>query len=464
MRSLLRVLVTLALAASLGGPLAGTASAGSLTLHPSVKGAGTITEPMFKGTERCFQRAPVSNDAVHGCWMFYAGTIVGEPFRVTLTAASEPGWRFDGWDGCPSPGYRTCDVDVPLDSSSITVQPVAKFVDIEAPSILAIDVVPAGDADGEYAATWTVSEPVLTQYCSVDGNGYAACGQHDTLRLTAGRHTLSVYAVDPSGKIGTPLERTIDVLDTSFTDAPAEGASVTATRFAARAPLAEELQCSIDGLPYYPCSKGDGPLALPKLADGAHTLSVRAAAGGSLERVPATRSWTVDTIAPDTMLPDGPGGFTLASNEPDVTFRCRLDGASVPCTTAVMLPLAPGEHSFEAAAVDRAGHVDPTPARRTWTVAAQTTITVAAAKPPFALRFTFRKGRFTTLNATGVPAGTKLTATVKEPRKRSRSTTLARLIGKRLPNGTKVTVRAGAITRVIAIRAGRAVSAPPATQ
>jgi hypothetical protein len=462
MRIVLRTLITLALVSSFGGLLAGTASAGSLKLQPSIKGAGTILEPIYKGSERCGQRAPVSDDTVHTCWTLQAGT-QGTPWTISLIAGSEPGWRFVGWSGCPNAAGRQCNIDVPADASHVEYQPQAAFVDIAPPELIAIEVAPLGDSDRLYRASWTVSEPVPTNRCSVDGGDYEDCSPGDSLSLSAGRHTLSVYAVDASGHTGAPRERTIDVLDTTFTEAPAEGAFVTAARFAAQAPLAGELQCSLDGLSYYTCARGDGPLALPALADGRHTLSVRAAADGQLERVPATRTWTLDTIAPETTLPDAAGGFTLASNEPGVTFRCRLDGAAVPCATVVMLPLAPGQHTFEAAAVDRVGHVDATPASRTWTVAAPTTITVtvpataAPATPRFALRYTFRNRRFTKLIATGVPAGTKLSVTVKRPRVRPRTTTLARLIGKRLPNGTTVTVRAGSTTRVISIRRGRAV-------
>ena len=41
------------------------------------------------------------------------------------------------------------------------------------------------------------------------------------------------------------------------------------------------------------------------------------------------------------------------------------------------------------------------------------------------------------------------------PRKRPATTTLAKLVGRKLPNGTKITVRAGADTRTLTIRGGK---------
>jgi hypothetical protein len=61
-----------------------------------------------------------------------------------------------------------------------------------------------------------------------------------------------------------------------------------------------------------------------------------------------------------------------------VTFRCRIDGALVPCGSALTTArLADGAHTTRVAAVDPAGNADPSPAVRTFTVdatAPQTTI------------------------------------------------------------------------------------------
>ena len=98
---------------------------------------------------------------------------------------------------------------------------------------------------------------------------------------------------------------------------------------------------------------------------------------------PATRSFTVDTIAPETAIDSGPTGRT-ADNRPtftfsatdasSTTFRCRIDDAGFgPCsgpgdshTPAGSLP--DGSHTFEVKAVDAASNAEETPAIRNFTV------------------------------------------------------------------------------------------------
>ncbi len=170
--------------------------------------------------------------------------------------------------------------------------------------------------------------------------------------------------VDPRPIFKDPTRWLVEVFETVLDEAPAEGAHVATWRFAAHTGFGSGIECSIDGGHYFDCGGASGPLTLPALADGRHTLRVRGVdiAGSGVDRVPATRTWTVDTTAPDTTLTD----FKLGANEPVASFRCRVDGADVPCTT--ILPATPGTHTFEAAAVDHAGNVDATPAKWTWTV------------------------------------------------------------------------------------------------
>jgi hypothetical protein len=80
--------------------------------------------------------------------------------------------------------------------------------------------------------------------------------------------------------------------------------------------------------------------------------------------------------------------FELVSNVDGASFECRLDGAPfVPCPPKLTTgTLTPGNHTFEARAVDDLGLQDPTPATYTWTVdtsAPDTTILVAEDDPSF---------------------------------------------------------------------------------
>src|SRR3712207_2175677 len=101
-----------------------------------------------------------------------------------------------------------------------------------------------------------------------------------------------------------------------------------------------------------------------------------------------TRTFTVDTVAPDTVIDSGPSGptndaspsFTFHSTEPGSTFECSVDGAafsscSSPANTG---PFSDGAHTFAVKATDQAGNTDQTPAQNSFTVdtvAPDTTIT-----------------------------------------------------------------------------------------
>ncbi len=145
--------------------------------------------------------------------------------------------------------------------------------------------------------------------------------------------------------------------------------------------------CSIDGGAFMPCT---ATFATAALADGMHTLAVRATAPGPgmTDPTPATYTWTIDTSVPDTVIATAPtsptgdttGDFTFMSPEAGVMFECSLDGgAFMSCgasfTTAA---LADGMHTLAVRARDAAGNVDATPAMHTWTVDTRNFVTIAA--------------------------------------------------------------------------------------
>jgi hypothetical protein len=91
-----------------------------------------------------------------------------------------------------------------------------------------------------------------------------------------------------------------------------------------------------------------------------------------------TTSGGGDTTPPGTTINSGPSGtvnsrsasFTFSSNEANSTFECKLDGATFSsCASPKSYTnLSNGSHTFEVRAKDASGNIDPTPARRTWTV------------------------------------------------------------------------------------------------
>jgi hypothetical protein len=64
------------------------------------------------------------------------------------------------------------------------------------------------------------------------------------------------------------------------------------------------------------------------------------------------------------------GDIRFVATEAGSTFRCRLDGRRWrSCRSPrTYLRLARGLHTFRVRAIDRAGNVDPTPAKRSWQI------------------------------------------------------------------------------------------------
>jgi len=115
-------------------------------------------------------------------------------------------------------------------------------------------------------------------------------------------------------------------------------------------------ECSPDNGPFAPCTS---PFAMPGLADGPHTFSVRIVGGYAAEV-----DWTVITL--DTQITGGPGSAFI----PAWTFTGT--GVGFVCWTGTETPyycesgwddidIPGGWQTFHVAAVDQFGNVDDTP-------------------------------------------------------------------------------------------------------
>jgi hypothetical protein len=221
--------------------------------------------------------------------------------------------------------------------------------------------------------------------CSLDGVSGSCLSPKAYSALAVGSHTFTVAAIDLVGNVDpTPANFTWTVTapaapETTITSVPS---GVVASNSAVVAfssnDAAATFECALDGAPFSACTS---PTTLNALADGAHTFAVRAkAAGGTVDSTPATATWTVDTVAPETAIdpvsiPPNPSTsraatFVLTSPDTTATFQCSLDAAAfAACTSPVpLVALADGTHTFRARAVDPAGNVDATPATSIWTI------------------------------------------------------------------------------------------------
>ena len=183
-----------------------------------------------------------------------------------------------------------------------------------------------------------MSSEAGTFECALDGAAFATCtSPHTVSGLDSATHGFEVRAVDGAGnRDATPASHTwtVDLLlpDTTIDTGPTGAVNTTDATFTFSSPnggATVSFECSLDSAAFAACTS---PTTFAGLADGAHELRVRArSTTGQLDPSPATRSWTVDTTAPDTTIANGPSGttamatavFVFSSSEPG------LDGKDI---------------------------------------------------------------------------------------------------------------------------------------
>ncbi|MGE0550746.1 MAG: LamG-like jellyroll fold domain-containing protein [Kofleriaceae bacterium] len=211
------------------------------------------------------------------------------------------------------------------------------------------------------------------------------------LMLLIGCQVDQKLAPGPDGGVLGPGEDPVDVVvpDTTITEAPAAFSALAEATF--RFTSNEQnvtFECRVDGEPVETCGS---PYVRP-LGDGEHSFSVRAIdQAGNADETPAEHLWSIDTVAPETELTDGPDAvdnsvwvrFEFRSGENNVSFECTLDNAGyLPCTSGDRFgPLGDGQHVFLVRAKDRAGNLDATPAQYTWAVDTSTPDTEIVSGP-----------------------------------------------------------------------------------
>jgi hypothetical protein len=235
---------------------------------------------------------------------------------------------------------------------------------------------------------YSASEPGSTFECSLDGGTFTACNSPYTTTLEDGGHYFQVKATDPAGNTDqAPAVRsfTVDTVapETTITSGPSGATSnnTPSVEFSASEP-GSTFECSLDSGDYSPGCVSPTPLefyAGGPLVDGAHSFAVKATdAVGNTDETPAVRSFTVDTVAPETIITSGPTGvtndntptFEFSASDPGSSFKCALDAVpATACNSPYTTPvLANGDHDLSVGAIDPAGNLDQTPAARSFTV------------------------------------------------------------------------------------------------
>ena len=326
-------------------------------------------------------------------------------------SADEPGSSFEcrldsaqaaDWAACSSPksytnlpdGNHSFEVRATDGAGNTDPTPASRSftIDSGAPDTQ-IDSGPTGTSSNPSPSFgFSADEPGSSFECRLDSAqaaDWAACSSPKSYtNLPDGNHSFEVRATDGAGNTDpTPASRsfTIDsgAPDTQIDSGPTGTSSNSSPSFGFSADEpGSSFECRLDSAQAADWAACSSPKAYTNLPDGNHSFEVRATdAAGNTDPTPASRSFTIDSGAPDTQIDSGPTGttsnsspsFGFSADEPGSSFECRLDSAQAADWAACSSPksytnLPDGNHSFEVRATDAAGNTDPTPASRSFTI------------------------------------------------------------------------------------------------
>jgi Big-like domain-containing protein len=225
-----------------------------------------------------------------------------------------------------------------------------------------------------------------TVECSVDQGtpSYGPCtsaASHTPAALPDGAYTFRVRATDsvPEQTVATRSFIVDTVAPTaSVASGPTGPTNDDTPTFGFTAEVGAAVVCSVDqGTPAYgPCS-GAGTHTPATLTDGSYFFRVRASDAATNVGSAAVRAFSVDTVAPNTVIDSAALGTTdnqspsFAFSAPGaVSFECRRDSEEfTSCTSPKSYAgLSEGAHTFAVRAKDAAGNVDASPAVESFTI------------------------------------------------------------------------------------------------
>jgi hypothetical protein len=220
----------------------------------------------------------------------------------------------------------------------------------------------------------------------VDANpdGFASCNGNVSGKLISLAESV-LFALG-NAVVDRLMETTLTVVEPNPTNDPTGDFAFASTHSGGT------FECAVDGVAFTACAS---PFSTVALADGSHVFEVRGVGPhGNPDATPASYTWVVDTIPPDTTITSTPSNptnlttstFTFTAAETGGTFECVVDdGAYSACTSPhTTAALADGSHTFAVRALDALGNVDATPANATWvvdTIPPDTTFTATEPDP-----------------------------------------------------------------------------------
>jgi len=252
-------------------------------------------------------------------------------------------------------------------------------VDLAAPVVTITGMPPAVTSQRTAAFMFSgtlTGTPLAAFQCSLGNAAFATCASPaNYANLADGNHTFRVAGRDNNNQFLNPVSCNWRV-DTVQPSVPVITASVgadsnlTAAQFSFSATDTGagigKFQCSLDAAAFADCAS---PLSVSNLAQGQHTLNVRAHDAAGNMSTNGTFSWRIDTVIPVITISSAPPPSTLDKTASFVfsvsetgsglaATECQLDnGAFAACTSPHSLTnLTAGSRTVRIRARDRAGN------------------------------------------------------------------------------------------------------------
>lgn len=385
----------------------------------SIKGAGQVTEVTNRGliASDCPGGLDSPNTTPTGqigdsCSPGSPNGVYSSGDIVEYRAAPKPGFQLVGWRNADDPATYS---PVLCDNSGgspnylgttatncrfqifANLKAQAVFADTSAPATPTItNTTPTVTNQPVSFAFSTSADPTFRRFeCRVTPTvqpDFQECTSGVSFNPSDGNYNFEVRAVDWSNNTSSPASRSWTVDKTApfpnINSGPSANSSSnnsSATFGFSSTDTSATFQCRLDSGTFTSCTSSNSQ-SYSGLSDGSHTFSVRATdnAGNSSTN---SRTWFIDTIAPETTLeptvgpaPNSPTQdndpvFQFTSDDAVATYECNLTGPGMTsntftaCSSPKSYPnLKDGSYTFKVRAKDRATNVDASPAERTWTI------------------------------------------------------------------------------------------------
>ncbi|MBA3395623.1 MAG: hypothetical protein H0T89_23470 [Deltaproteobacteria bacterium] len=310
-------------------------------------------------------------------------------FRVRAT---------DPFGNTGAPATFTWLIDTVAPTVTLTAQPLA----------LSNDTTPT--------VAFTTAGAAVALACAVDAGAFVACTSPFTTTVAEGTHTLTVRATDAAGNSGTATTAmfVVDITPptVTITGQPlALSNDTTPTVTFTTAGSAVALACAVDAGAFGACTS---PFTTT-VAEGTHTITVRATDAAGNSGTATTAMFVVDTTPPTVAITGQPPALSN-NNDPQVVFttggnptstQCQVDGGTlVTCSSPhTFTDVADGAHTITVRVTDAVTNT-ASATTATFTIDTAPPVIAFVEAPPATWPVNYFTMQFTVTSATAISCST----------------------------------------------------------